>query len=109
MNKLQLGLALAALTGCATLKPYIKTADDVARALCAAWAAEHQQISVEQAFDTFCAIEANWRPFLPEVKLKQQQGRDGVTLGAAAAPGDCSEVPADQVQSVMPADAGADR
>lgn len=97
--ELRAWLAVAVLsllvTGCGLLsgaKPYISTAEDAARALCAVYASEKKGISVEDAFKDFCAGEQNYGPFLAVVKEKQQAGKAGVSLKVAALPEDCAEV-----------------
>lgn len=86
--------ATLSLSGCAAFtaaKPYINSANDAARALCASYEAEKDHISVSQAFAGFCSIETNWGPFLSTVLAKQQDGRTGVPLKTAARPERCAE------------------
>lgn len=70
--------AALALNSCAGAKPIVRTIHDVAKSACAIFFADKQGLSIEDAARTFCATEAQLRPWIDEV-LKAQQ-----IAGAAA-------------------------
>lgn len=65
---------LPALTACAEAKPYLRTADDVASALCAAFFSEKQGISLEQAAETFCRDKRQIQPWIDQVLAMKKNG-----------------------------------
>lgn len=72
-------LAATSATGCAAFnsaKPVLRTADDIAGAWCASHFAETSGLSVEDAAKTFCATEAQLRPWLRLVLSGQRDGID---------------------------------
>ena len=61
-----LALALP-LAGCSLLrqaKPYVQTADDAARAICAVHAAKLHGVPPKQALEDFCAKREAWEPWI---------------------------------------------
>jgi hypothetical protein len=73
-----LGVAAIGVMACAEVKPVVRSIHDVAKGMCALFFAERQGLSLEEAASTFCATEAQLRPFI-EHALEAQQ-----TAGAAA-------------------------
>lgn len=82
-------IAIVIATGCAILKPALRTVDDIAREACALYFAELQGISARDAARAYCATREALDPFIREILAAQRvagaqsAGIQGVSLGGA--------------------------
>jgi len=83
-------VSLAALTGCPTLKPILKTVNDIAYDLCVAERSKAApQLSPEDIGRAFCATEEALKPFIDALltaKKLAAAGATGAAPSASAAP-----------------------
>lgn len=71
------GLAIALgflLVGCGSVKPLVRTVDDIARDLCAVHFGEQLGIPFEEAARTYCEAREDWAPFLDPLLAAKREG-----------------------------------
>lgn len=62
------------LSACAEVKPYLRTANDYAPSVCAAFFSQKQGISVEQAAELFCKTQKQLQPWIDQLLSLEKQG-----------------------------------
>lgn len=67
-------LLVACLGGCASFKPVVRTADDLAQEACALFFGDKQGIDIEAAAKAYCATRQAWAPFINPILAAEKQG-----------------------------------
>lgn len=67
-------LSLTLIGGCATLKPVLRSVDQIAQAMCAAFFSDKQGVSVEDAARIYCATREAWEPWVGPALEAQKAG-----------------------------------
>jgi len=86
---LVVGLIGATQQSCATVKPILRTLDDVARWHCARYYSGVQAVSIEDAWEAYCKTREAWAPWIDPVIRAQQEGvaiASGAELASSASP-----------------------
>jgi hypothetical protein len=76
-----LALALVLMlgfTGCADVKPVLRTANDVAQAMCSLFYSKQKGLSVDDAAKTFCSTQKQLQPWIDHVLATEQSGVAGL-------------------------------
>ncbi len=71
---LVLSVFLSAVAGCAAALPIVRSVDDIARSMCAAYFGQKQGVSVEDAARMYCATREAWAPWIDPALKAQQSG-----------------------------------
>jgi hypothetical protein len=78
-------IATFTLPGCASVMPVLKSVDQIARSLCAAFYGEKNGISADEAARLYCATREAWEPWIGPALDAQRAG--GAASGAAGSHG----------------------
>lgn len=80
-------LVVVFLSGCASLKPVLSSADEIARALCAAHFGQKSGMTVEQAARAYCETREAWEPWIgPALQAKRSGAQRAGACGAGESP-----------------------
>lgn len=67
-------IGVAGLSGCASMKPVVRTVDDLAREACNFYFSDRMGISLEDAARTYCKVREDWAPFIDPLLRAQEEG-----------------------------------